>query len=308
MTRLRNGYAGGIMLLGERNSGKTALSWRMARKFTKKTDRIFQVYPPVGGSTQLHDFSQALQQATHQSGSNDQLMENLAAGCVFIVNDLELWWERSEEGFTVVKEIMRLLKEYSRRHLFLVNTNPFAFRLINQLHSIEDAFLSVIPYQPFSTEDIERLILLRHWSGGLKFGLGKRTEDELSEWKKVQFFNNFFDYSGGNPGAALGAWLASIEKVGNKQVHLRYPKSPDTEALQHMPDDWLILTMQFLLHKRLSVVRLVRLLRLEEGAVRSLLQDVQRAGLVVEKGGGVFQLNIYTEIHLINFLREQELL
>nr|WKN37867.1 amino acid permease [Tunicatimonas sp. TK19036] len=308
MGRLKNGYAGGIMLLGERNSGKTALSWRIAKKFTRKEDRIFQVYPPVGGSTQLYDFSQALQQATHQSKANDQLMEGLAPGCVFIINDLELWWERSDKGFTVVKEVMRLLAEYGKRHLFLINTNPFAFHLMNQLYSIEDMFLSVIPYQPFSTEDIERLILLRHWSGGLKFVLRQQTEDELSEWKKVQFFNNFFDYSGGNPGAALGAWLASIEKVGNKQVHLRYPKSPDIDALQHMPDDWVVVVMQFLLHKRLSVSRLTRLLQMEYTEVRTLLQDVQRAGLIVEKGGSVFQLNIFMEIHLINFLREQELL
>ena len=159
-----------------------------------------------------------------------------------------------------------------------------------------------------STEDIERLILLRHWSGGLKFVLRQQTEDELSEWKKVQFFNNFFDYSGGNPGAALGAWLASIEKVGNKQVHLRYPKSPDIDALQHMPDDWVVVVMQFLLHKRLPVSRLTRLLQMEYTEVRTLLQDVQRAGLIVERGGSVFQLNIFMEIHLINFLREQELL
>ena len=138
--------------------------------------------------------------------------------------------------------------------------------------------------------------------------LGGKTENELSEWKKVQFFNNFFDYSGGNPGAALGAWLASIEKVGNKQVYLRYPKTPDIDALQHMPDDWVVIVMQFLLHKRLSLARLLRLMKMEDEELRSLVQDVRRAGLIVEKGNGVFQLNIYTEIHLINFLREQELL
>ncbi len=166
----------------------------------------------------------------------------------------------------------------------------------------------MIAYHSFGTEEIERLVLLRHWSGGLSFVLNGREEEEVSEWGKVRFFNTFFDYSGGNPGVALGAWLSSIEKVSGKQIHLRVPKPPDYEVLRTLPDDWVMLIIQFLLHKRLSLPRLRRILYSDVAVVRDLLRDLLRAGLLVEKGTGVYQLNAYTEIHLINVFKEQGIL
>ena len=306
--RLRRGYAGGILLLGERNSGKTALSLRMARRYTRKTDRVFPVYPTRAGSARISDFTRALRQATGQDGTPDQIIRALPTDSVLIINDLELWWERSPEGLVMVQELMRLISEYGTRCLFIVNINPTAYHLINLTYPVADYFLNVIPYQPFSTEEIEQLVLLRHWSGGLTFLRDGREEDRLSEWNKVRFFNAFFDYSGGNPGVALGAWLASIDKVSGKQVHLRVPKPPDYEALRTLPDDWVMMIIQFLLHKRLSLPRLRRVLYSDMAQVRELLQDLLRAGLLVEKGTGVYQLNPYTEIHLINVLKEQEIL
>ena len=306
--RLRRGFAGGILLLGERNSGKTALSLRMARRYTRKTDRVFPVYPTRAGSARISDFTRALRQATGKDGTPDQIIRALPTDSVLIINDLELWWERSPEGLVMVQELMRLISEYGTRCLFIVNINPTAYHLINLTYPIADYFLNVIPYQPFSTEEIERLVLLRHWSGGLTFLRDGREEERLSEWAKVRFFNAFFDYSGGNPGVALGAWLASIDKVSGKQVHLRVPKPPDYEVLRSLPDDWVMMIIQFLLHKRLSLPRLRRVLYSDMAQVRELLQDLLRAGLLVEKGTGVYQLNPYTEIHLINVLKEQEIL
>ncbi|MEO0330703.1 MAG: ATP-binding protein, partial [Bacteroidota bacterium] len=306
--RLRQGYAGGILLLGERNSGKTALSQRIGKRFSRKDDRIIQVYPTRAGSIRVNDFTKELQRATGKSGTPDQVIRNLSAGSTIIINDLEMWWERSAKGFEVVGEIVRLITKHSGHVLFVVNTNPFAYQLINLVSPIADYFLNIIPYQSFGTEEIEQLILLRHWSGGLSFVLNGRDEDSLSEWKKVQLFNAFFDYSGGNPGAALSAWLTAIEKKVDKEVHLKVPRLPDYEGLRNLPHDWTMLIVQLLLHKRLSLLRMRRVLQLDIVAINSVLQDLLRAGLVVEKERGVYQLNVYTEIHLINLLKEQGIL
>lgn len=308
INRQRSGYGGGIMLLGERNTGKTALSWRVAKKFTRSEDRIFQIYPPVAGSIQIKELNRAFRHATSQQGNTDQIMRALPVESVVIINDLEMWWERTADGMVVVQEIMRLIRDYGQKYLFIINTNAIAYHLINELSPVKDYFLTVIPYRPFTTEEIERLILLRHWSGGMKFMLNNQEEDALSSWKKVQFFNRFFDYSGGNPGVALGAWLTGIEKVSGKHVYLRYPQLPNTDALRHLPDDWIMVIVQFLLHKRLSLARLVRILNTSREIAQHLLQDLIRAGLLVEKNNGVFQLNVYTEIHLINLFKEQEIL
>ncbi|MGB3590024.1 MAG: ATP-binding protein, partial [Tunicatimonas sp.] len=270
IARLRQGYAGGILLLGERNSGKTALSHRIGKRFSRKDDRIVQVFPTRAGSIRMKDFVKELQRATGNTGTADQIIQRVPAGSTIIINDLEMWWERSAEGFKVVDEIVRLITKHSGHVLFIVNTNPFAYHLIDLVNPIADYFLNIIPYQSFGTEEIEQLILLRHWSGGLTFVLNERSEDSLSEWKKVQLFNAFFDYSGGNPGAALNAWLTAIEKKVDKEVYLKVPQVPDYEELRDLPHDWTILIVQLLLHKRLSLPRMRRVLQSDTAAINTI--------------------------------------
>ncbi len=78
------------LLLGERNSGKTALSWRMAKRYARKNERIFPVYATRAGSARISDFNRALRHATGQQGTNDQIMRALPSDGVLVINDLEL--------------------------------------------------------------------------------------------------------------------------------------------------------------------------------------------------------------------------
>ncbi len=89
---------GGIMLLGERNAGKTALCrYIAATRFEE--DKVHHIFPLQAGSVSTEDFRPQLQKSTNLSVGIDEIFDTLPYGSVIVIHDLELWWERSEAGF-----------------------------------------------------------------------------------------------------------------------------------------------------------------------------------------------------------------
>ena len=89
--------SGGILIIGEPGSGKTFLSDFVARNYSP-SDRIHYINPPASGSIDIKLFTQSVKKALHFYGDLELAFENLDKEAVIIFNDIELWWERSENG------------------------------------------------------------------------------------------------------------------------------------------------------------------------------------------------------------------
>ncbi|MCB0296411.1 MAG: hypothetical protein KDG51_14515, partial [Calditrichaeota bacterium] len=64
-----------------------------------------------------------LEKALQTRGDYPRIFENLPARCAIIIDDLELWWERSRDGFAVVAQLLALIEQYGAQCCFLVNLN-----------------------------------------------------------------------------------------------------------------------------------------------------------------------------------------
>ncbi len=120
------GYLGGMLILGERNSGKTTLSRMIASKYFK-ADRIFTIKTPKTNSAQIDVFEEMLKKSTSNQGSIEEIFNAIPQNSAVIINDLELWWERSDKGFEVINVIANLIRDYSNKILFVVNCNIHTF-------------------------------------------------------------------------------------------------------------------------------------------------------------------------------------
>ena len=164
------------------------------------------------------------------------------------------------EGWDVVRLLIKLINENSPKLLFVINMNPVAFTLMNKLLNLQDSLIGVIRLKPFDALDIKEMIMLRHHSSGMKFLLNGKGEDALSEIKLAKLFNRYFDYSGGNPGAALKAWIANISGVEGQTIHIRMPVVPDAGVLLEIEEEWKVLLIAMMLHKRLTYERVKNIL------------------------------------------------
>ena len=294
ISRFRRGCTGGLLIKGEADSGKTILSHFIAHRFFEKS-KIFTVNAIEGGSVQVSDFKQALESSLQAHGEFDEIFEFIPQDSAIIVNDLELWWERSTHGIDVIQVILDLIDRFSHRCLFIINVNTYALHFMLMVHKINDFFLMFIDCAPFSTRELKDIIMLRHHSTGLKYRLNHEVEERISKWKKAKLFTAIYEMSRGNVGVALQTWIGLIQEVDNEYVTIAIPKDKPYRLFEHLTSDQLVFLTQFILHKQLSLKRLIQLVDMDCQTVIYEINALKRAGLIVQKRRNVLELNRFVQ-------------
>jgi hypothetical protein len=304
--RYQKGHRGGIMILGDRNMGKTAFS-KYISQVHLKNQPIYSIFPSLSGTIKVEDFTEIIRKATQNQGDVFQISNHLKDGSVMIINDLELFWERSPDGIQIIQLIEKLIDEYSHKILIIVNLNQHAFKVINQLTNFGSHFIEIINLRPFEAEILKELIMRRHRSSGLTIGFDQQT-DGINEIRMAQLFNAYFNYSEGNPGTALNAWLANIRKVEGDHLTVEKPENPSLSGLKSLQEDWLMLLGQFVIHKRLDVGKIIRIAGWNKQVVDEMILAMLRTGIIMEKVSGLYMIDPYIHPFVIRVLIDMDIL
>lgn len=288
----RNGYKGGILVTGERNSGKSFFINQLLNRVTMNGD-VYHISAPYTGSTSPADLLSALQSATEKTGTYAAILNKLPNESILVFDDLELWWEKSPKGMRVIDQLIKLIEEYSSKHIFLFACDINAFKLINHYRKIESHFINLIELSPMNAKEIKEAILKRHQTSGMQFHYKNASETALHSWKKAKLFSSYFNYSEGNIGVALSAWIAHIDQIENTTLYIRKPELPNVAIFNYLETDWMIFIMQFILHKRMNLNKLVRITRETESKAQLKINILKRAGIVIQLADGILELNPY---------------
>lgn len=183
--------------------------------------------------------------------------------------------------------------------------NTFASDLIHAVNGLKERFIGVIPSGALSSMDLKNLILTRHRSSGLDLAI-ENGKSDISEIAMARLFNRYFNYTDGNPGMAMNAWLNSIVRVEETRLVIKPPQQPDTEALELIPASWNVILLQLLLHKRMSERKLLSVFRSDFPELQTHLRSLVRAGLVGKDIDGCYGLNVFVEPFLIRMFKHKE--
>ena len=304
--RYRDGYHGAILITGEGLSGKSSFCRYLADTYFRQ-QKVYHIFAPDGGSADPHQFKRTLQAAMETTGDCEDIIQSVPSGSLVVFHDLELWWERSPHGFAVIDMLLAMIDRHSDRCLFLVNAQSHSFRFINRIKPIEQAFLDMIDCEPFDAKDLQTAILVRHRSGGFMFDLEGRSENQLSDFRLARLFTEYFDFSAGNIGVALHAWIGHIHTANGEHLMVHTPSRPDLSILEQMDSEWLVWLQQFVLHKHLTRQRLVNIFR-HEADISTYYHALKRAGLTIESSKGVIELNPYIRPFVVQVLSKMEML
>ena len=307
LVRYRQGFKGGLLVVGEPFSGKTSLSHLIASTHFEE-EHIYHLNPPRGGSIEVSELEDRMQDTLGLTGSADECFGRLAHGSVIVLNSVDQWWERSENGCAVIDEMMKWIDRFSDRCFFILNINTFPYRFIKKIRDLEDLFLGIISCAPSNAEELKQIILLRHRSTGLKFDLKGKPEELLSEWEIARLFTAFFDYTRGNVGVALYAWISNITKATRESVFIKKPETPRVDILDRLKLIQMTLLLQFVLHATLTMDRLLRITNLPQPNLQREVNALKRSGLVIEHSDGVLEMNAFLAPHLIQALSDRRML
>ena len=299
--------SGAILITGEPGSGKSLLSKMMARQYVD-LENIHFVDPPSEGSVNPKVFEQAIKKSMKYYGDFSTIFERMGKDAVIIFNDLELWWERSDQGYEVIERVVEMVDSFGDQCLFIFNMGIDCFGFINQLNAFGDTFIKIIEIEPYNTEQIKEIILKRHNSSRLKFSLSDIQEDKMGNLEIARLFGQIFSVSKGNIGAALQSWIAGMDEIEEDgEIKMKLLKKPSVDCLNDLDADKTILLAQILLHRSLSMERLKRIVRMAEKKVSSELGLLKRAGIVMESAG-LLKINRYVLPHLREALKEDQII
>ncbi len=306
--RFVEGTSGALIVSGERSSGKSSLCKLIARKHFPAAS-IYSVKAPKAATADVEVFKAALLNVLGAHNTNlEDVFSALPPHRVFIINDLELWWERKPHGLAVVHLIQQLIDQFGNKCLFIINCNTHAFNIINNATDLRSYALDTIICNPFDARELKEIIMLRHQAGGLRFVLDNKAESRMTAWDYARLFNNYFDLSGGNPGSAITLWLASIKKISGKTLIMETIKPPAQDILAQLNQEQLFYLLQFALHRRLTVQQLAESLQMPHQVVVAEIRKLLRMALLDERFEGVYGLNNYLEYPIINNLKSLNLL
>lgn len=307
INRFLEGTPGLLIISGERSSGKSSLSKHLANLHFEKQN-IFNVRAPRESIADADLFEQTLLKTI---GGQDNLpfsMELLPNNSAILINDLELWWERKPFGTQVVEKIILMMRQYGHKVLFIINVNQYALKIINQLSDINTWALDLVFCQPFDSQELKDLIMLRHQAGGMKFIMDRKHEKTLSNWDYARLFNRFFNLSGGNPGYTINLWLAGIRKISGNALYMEKPFVKEITFNEDLPPDEIFYILQFILHRRFSVKSLSAILQNDVIRTEKTVRKLMQKGILTEKFPEVYCLNPAMEIPLVRKLKRLEIL
>jgi len=296
--RHKDGYGGAVMITGVHGSGKSTLSRYVCRHYFKK-DRIFNIKSPKSGSVSIEVWHNELRETI--GGNNDiyEMFSNLPVDSVVVINDLELWWERSVNGLSVIEDIVNLIKLYGKKILFIINSNTFSFNQINKVLPIESIFLSIVECKPFDSLKLQQLILSRHKSSGFNFYYKNLSEKNVFQIRLAVFFHSVFNYSKGVQGVAMNAWLKSIKKIDNQNIYISKPEIPNTDCFDNLNMDWLIVIALFIQHKNMNSEKLARVMNMLKSDAEDLIINFYNSGILEIRENDIYSINRYVEPFLV---------
>ncbi len=304
--RYRANGRGMILVLSEPNAGKSAICKHFA--LTKsEVHTAYHVFPPEDGSVDILVFEEVLRKATGLQGDSELMFSMMPQNSMIILHDLELWWERSEpHGLDVIRHIKWMVETFSNRCLFVVNTTPFSYSIINTAEPLDVHCAGIARCVPFNSFELKQLILTRHNSSGLSLDFISHMEGLTNQIKIARVFNKLFTYSNGNPGVAMNAWLTGIHDYSDKVITWKRPLYLDGSALKEMPEVWGHICFQLLIHNRMSVDKLERCLQMDRQQIMEITGVMQRLQLITEYTTSIYNLNSNMELLLVNYCKEKE--
>jgi len=311
--RFNDGFPGALMITGERNAGKSFMIRHLCSHSLDAQKTIYISAPEINGCDPKQ-LLKAIQNQTGKKGSIDKTLKSIEAGSIIVFEDIELWWEKSEKGNDSLIQLFDIIERYSDTIFFIISLNSYSREVIQKMLKIETFLLDTIQCKPFNTKTLQEIVLFRHRASGLKFLLdkhmtinGKTDEEDFKSKHFALLFSKYFNYSRGNIGACLHSWIANITSINNDKIVVKLPKQINTNEFEQLDTEYILLLYQFVLHKKMDIAKLARVMLNNETAIKKQIEFLLRSGLLAQKGTS-YEINVYLQNAVISILRNREIL
>ena len=300
-----NGTPGVVTVSGEPLSGKTFLINNVLNCLSVKQKVVHVKHGGSPSKKLSSNVNQALVKALGgKKATNQELLSSLAEKTIVYIEDFELFWTRSKDGFSALDEWEGVFKNYAEKLFFIVEGNVHFFKLLGQVSTIDNWISTAIFLQPLSSGEIQKIIVDKHKISGIDFGWKSHLLSTAKKRHLNRLFSKLNKLSGGNIGWAIMNWMAAIQSVENDNVLI------SNFNQRYVPNvlspEWDLILVQIVLHKSIHLKDLFDVFQDQKNElVNENVGALVRIGFVVSERGKL-TINPFLQGYIIQYLYDKK--
>lgn len=307
-TAWRAGQSNATALVGEKGSGRTTLLNFAAQKIYSP----FQILrmPLQGIVIPTEETLLGVLKATfgkEEVGGIKELEEKINAEDghrIIIVEDLQNLFIRTVDGFDALERFLLFLSRTHGRLYWVVTCSLYSWHYLDQVLQISKYFQRVVFLKALTNNDVENIILKRHWVSGYTLRIetpeeavhsGKSRNQEVKNDPQTFYKNLLFEQlqelGAGNISVTMLFWLSAIKTVEKDTLVLSPKVQFEPTSLYGLPSEELFTLAALLQHEGLNAREHALVFRQEERQSTLLLSRMRRRGILIERANGRYQVN-----------------
>jgi hypothetical protein len=285
-----SGAKGSFLLTGERGIGKTTWLNQVCREDLEVT-RIVLGWRVRDAAALTRRLSELLEVDAGANGDCRELARALEAGPqrVVVLDMAQHLFLADVGGYDAFAAFATLVNRSCRNVFWLCSMSSYAWRHLRAVRPDATVFRTRLHLKGWSDEQIGRLISARCAASGARFNYADLVVDRM-EGVSVRsrliesqegYTRLLWDYSDGNPRAALHFFLRSLDADRGGRVRVRLFKAPDIALLEDGGEDGLFVLAAIVAHESISLDDLAEVTRFDRVQCFIHLDRLQELGAVV---------------------------
>lgn len=288
------GARGSFLLTGERGAGKT--TWlNQVRRDDLAIGRIILGRRVTDEAALTRRLSELLDVPLESDSDPRELARALADGPrrVVVLDMAQHLFLADVGGYEAFSAFAALVNRTCRNVFWLCSLSGYAWRHLRAVRPDATVFRVRRHLGGWSDEKIGALIAARCAASGVRFDYADLVVDRMEgvsmRSRLIESQDGYtrllWDYSDGNPRAALHFFLRSLDPERGGRVRVRLFKAPDVEVLEEGGEDGLFVLAAIVVHESISLEDLERVTRFDRVQCFIHLDRLQEIGAIVLEDG-----------------------
>ncbi len=299
-TRWKNDSFVPILMVGEKGSGITSMINLFIKEKVGDTYPVFKCRFPERVLNEEQFFARLGIEfcgEPFQTANDFFSFIDKNPSCVVVLDGLQKIFLRQPGGFMLLKKFFEIVSLTSRKIFWVCSCSLYASRFLDKTIGLYGYFPAIIKLRNLTSDDIVKLITLRHNASGFNMvfepspldrddrQFQKLSQEKKQEFLKDKYFSGLNELTRSNIAFAILLWVRSASKVTTTTIHIRSLDRIDFSFLQNLPQETLLGLYAMIIHESLNDLELSQVININRRQANLMLMRLSDRGIIQENSG-----------------------
>ena len=289
-----------VLIYGEKGSGVSTFVHMFVKDSIQRKPAVFSVIPARRILTE-EDLLGMLGQSFRGEAflKSVELFDFIEKSEPFVAfaDKLHLMYLRQPGGFNILKRFFEIISVTSRKIFWICTCGLYSSSYLNKAIGLYGYFPVIISMQNLASEDIKKVIMLRHKASGYDLFFNpsrsdmmdrsfvKKDEEQRQQYLQQKYFSQLQSHTQSNIAFALQLWIKCAGKAENSRINIQSLDGIDFGFVYNLSAEVIFGLHALILHETLDVFQLSQVLGISRRQAYLMLMRLTDRGIVIDDKG-----------------------